>query len=171
MGATFGAPVDLDVESATHELHHPVGAFSPSGDLAVAWWTQNSDVGTIQLAKSKDGGATFAPAISVPVYTVPASTGLGSLPQYPAIAWDGGTLWMAYLVSDGNGPKRLVVDKSCDGGTTWSGAQLLNGPEPTITDDYQWPGLAATSGGPILFARKGSTGSDDLPCQVIRLLP
>jgi hypothetical protein len=171
MGATFSSPVDIDYEASGYELHHPVGVFSPSGELTIAYWSQNGGTGAVHLATSHDGGASFGAPVTVPTYEVPTSVGLPSLPQYPAIAWDGGTLWLSYLVSDGNGNHRLVVDKSCDGGTTWSGAQLLNGAEPTIADDYQWPGLVLANGKPLLFARKGSAGADNLPYQVLELVP
>src|SRR5579872_5086170 len=44
---------------------------------------------------------------------------------------------------DGLGSGRVAVDKSCDGGQSWSGAVLVNGPEKSIAG-MRFPALAAT---------------------------
>lgn len=174
-GKTFGDAIDVDFDGATQANHHPVAAFGPSGTLAVAYWSDDGagSHATLHLALGKDSATswTFDTPKAIPAYVPPAGATTKTGAQYPAIAWEGGTLWLAYLVTDGDGPKRLVVDKSCDGGTTWSGAQLLNGPEPTLDGDYQWPGLAMVKGAPSVFVRKGSASADDLPAMLIRLVP
>jgi len=74
-------------------------------------------------------------------------------------------------VGDGLGANRLVVDKSCDAGATWSGAQLLNGPEPDIQDDDGWPGLVVIDGKPHVFSAKHVSGAYNDGYQLIRLVP
>jgi len=44
-----------------------------------------------------------------------------------------------------------VVDKSCDGGQTWSGATLVNGPEKSVVN-MKWPSLAMTTPVPHVVA-------------------
>jgi hypothetical protein len=72
-----------------------------------------------------------------------------------------GILWVAYRIDDGDVSDRVVVDKSCDGGATWSGSVLVNGTEQQIIDatfpNMKWPALLATTGkAPRLMA----TGTD-----------
>lgn len=54
-----------------------------------------------------------------------------------------GILWIAYRAYDGSSNDRIVVDKSCDGGKTWSGAVLVNAPEPPTTN-MRFPAFAFT---------------------------
>ena len=61
------------------------------------------------------------------------------------LAWEDNRSWLAYHVYDGASHDRVVVDKSCDFGQTWSGAVLVNGPEGSITDMLV-PALVPTSG-------------------------
>ena len=134
LGKSFGAPVDVAFATDSEELHHPVGALSATGTLAIAYWVGlngQDEFSGLRLAVSHDGGKTFAAPTKVPYYQLPPEVGLKAKPKMPAPAWDGGTLWLAYAVADGAGANRLVIDKTCDGGTSWSGPVLLNGPEPT----------------------------------------
>ena len=67
-------------------------------------------------------------------------------PENPTIAYDAsGILWIAYRAYDGGFQDRIVVDKSCDGGMTWSGPVLVTGPEASITD-MKFPTLLTTPG-------------------------
>ena len=58
-----------------------------------------------------------------------------------------------------------------EAGTTWSGSQLLNGPEPSIADDYQWPGMLILDGKPHVFAARHVSGADNDDYRLIRLAP
>ena len=78
-------------------------------------------------------------------------TSTGAPALNPSVLYDGaGILWIAYRVYDGGNADRIVVDKSCDGGTTWSGAVLVNGTEAEIVaatfTDMKWPALIAGPG-------------------------
>jgi hypothetical protein len=58
-----------------------------------------------------------------------------------------GVLWLAYRSNDGTPSDRLIVDKTCDLGRTWSGAALVNGPESAVaTNGMKWPALITSSG-------------------------
>jgi hypothetical protein len=167
-GKTLGAPVDVDPPAQGVLFHHPIGLFV-NGMITIAYWAEVNGVGEIRVAQSKDGGKTFGKPATVPKYLIPHND-LANDAQYPAIAWDGGTLWLAYLVDDGAGPHRLVVDKSCDGGTTWSGAEVVNG-EPPV-DDRAWPALFLADGKVAVASRQldGDFMTSD-PYEVIQLVP
>ncbi len=167
-GKTFAAAHDVQAEPMGTGYHHPVGVFG-GGKITLAWWSEVAGKkNELHLAQSGDGGATFTKSIVPPYASKDAPLPL--IPQYPAIAWSGGTLWMAYLASDG-GPNRLAVDKSCDGGTTWSGAELVNGPEPNITINYQWPALLVGKDARMMVASQRHGSSKNDPYDLIRLVP
>ncbi len=95
--------------------------------------------------------------------------GLRGWAENPAIAWDAsGTLWLAYVIDDG-GPKRLVVDKRSDG-KTWSGAQLVNGPEGNVTTGYGWPG-PLVDGAVSVYSPHHVDSLENEQFDVIRLTP
>jgi len=156
--------------NAQTRLHHPIGVFDGK-EVTVAYWVLDPATGGgLRIAKSKDGGKTFTVPHAVPRYEIPNNT-LSNDAMYPAIGWEGGTLWMAYLVADGSGPNRLIVDKSCDGGDTWSGSLLVNGVEPNITDSRNWPALAL-AGGKMHVASQVLDGNvDNSAYDLIRLVP
>lgn len=149
-GRTFSDPVNLDPDRAKSIDHSSaIGAFAPDGSVAVLW--TNSPDATNQkalpyVAVSKDGGKTFGAPALVPAYVVPGA-GTPVPVVNPAIAFDAnGILWFSYRSNDG-GPERILVDKSCNGGTTWSGAVLLNGPEASVaTNGMKWPALLMSAG-------------------------
>jgi len=169
-GKTFAPPVELTTAGDSEDFHHAGGAFSDNGTLAIAYWSSTPDAWTMRLALSDDGGKTFQKPSDLPRYEVPESVDLKGRPAYPSLVWQGAKLWLSYLIDDGAGAHRLIVDKSCDGGKTWSGAQLLNGPEPSIQDDYGWPGLALTDGRPTVFSPL-HTDADNDSYHLFRLTP
>lgn len=141
---TFSSPLKLDPNDGAKHHSQPVGALTADGHAAVVWTTGIAD-GGLFVATSTDGGATFSAPQAIPTYVVPDQS-QGASVTNPAIAYDAsGILWLAYAPSDGGSRSRIVVDKSCDGGTTWSGAVLVNGPESNI-ENMQWPALAISSG-------------------------
>lgn len=171
-GATFGDVIELaKTTDGKPNLHHPIGSFGPNHEVALAYWTTDDSGSQIWLSLSKDDGKTFAAPKALSTYQLPASAGLKAFPEWPALAWEGEFLWLAYIVGDGSGPNRLIVDKSCDGGTTWSGAQLVNGPEGSITGDYDAPGLLIQNGKPAVFSRKSPAPDTNIPVSLIRLVP
>jgi hypothetical protein len=148
MARTFSAPLVVDPAQPLNEaISSPVGAFGAGGKAAVLWTTQS---GKLMLATSTDGARTFGTPASVPLNKDPA--GNTAQPINPTVAYDAdGILWIAY-VEDTGSAVRVVVDKSCDSGTTWSGSVLVNGPEGSITN-MQFPAFALTpTGAPGLVA-------------------
>ena len=160
-GRTFSDPVNLDPDRAKSIDHSSaIGAFAPDGSVAVLW--TNSPDATNQkalpyVAISSDGGKTFGAPALVPTYLVPGA-GTPVPVVNPAIAFDAsGILWFTYRSNDG-GPDRILVDKSCDRGKTWSGAVLLNGPEASVAGNgMRWPALLMSTGDAPNVAASAST--------------
>jgi hypothetical protein len=152
-GATFTLAHDLDPASGAYDHSHSVGAFGPNHTAAIAMIRGTSaDLGHghVFVSTSSDDGHTWSAQTQVPTYVLPGTTG-GSAGINPAIYYDAdGVLWLAYRISNDDAFDRIVVDKSCDGGTTWSGAVLVNGTEQQISDatfaNMKWPALIATTG-------------------------
>lgn len=154
LAKTFSAPLVVDPGSlASTPLTSPVGGFGPNQSVAELWSTGLTD-GHLLVATSTDGGETFGAQTPIPTYVLP--DGSQAPATNPSIGYDAaGILWIGYRAYDGAGHGRLVVDKSCDGGKTWSGAVLVNGPEEAIVDG-QLPALVMTPGGaPQLAATLG----------------
>ena len=169
LGKTFSPPITLDPATPNGAGHsHAVGAFGPNNSAAVAFVHQIGQQGFIFLATSTDGGVTFGAPTQVPTYSLPGTNTPGPA-MNPTISYDAaGILWIAYRVDDGGVSDRIVVDKSCDGGHTWSGSVLVNGTEQQIIDatfpNMKWPALFPTTGkAPRLVATgTGTTNVFDL---------
>jgi len=142
---TFSAPLVVDPAEPINEgISSPVGAFGPNHAAAILW-TQGIGVNQLFIATSTDGGATFGAPSAIATYVLPNDGG-SVAPENPTLAYDAsGILWIAYRAYDGGFADRIIVDKSCDGGTTWSGPVLVNGPEANIVD-MRWPTLVMTPG-------------------------
>jgi hypothetical protein len=169
-GKTFGDPADAEGSTPGVALHHPLALPGYGGTIAMTYWRSNDSgpPSDLRFAVSNDHGKTFPAPVAVPTYPLPASAGTSARPRYPVLEWEGAVVWLAYLVGDGVGNDRLVVDKTCSSGATWSGPVLINGPEPTISSNATWPGLLG--GTPMVTSRTG-TGSGLLPLQVTLLAP
>jgi hypothetical protein len=156
LGKSFSAPV---VASPTYpyagvHLGHARGAFGPKGEIAVTWHGFSAEtvggVNVVGVAISNDGGKTFknvdAPAFQTTDGGGDTAAGIGS------IAYDGNdVLWLAYEVNDGINAS-VAIDKTCDGGMTWSGSLQLvgsDGTAPPLND----PELLANAGAVSLYAR------------------
>ncbi len=137
-GHSFRQPVELDPALATD--NQPSGTFGPGNSAAIAWTTTvaSADQQTLYIAISSDGGATFGAPIAVPTLTKPFS---------PSILYDAsGVLWIAYRIEDGSA---LVVDKTCDGGLTFSGPVSAS---VAANDSLMGPSLLDTGApAPLLF--------------------
>jgi hypothetical protein len=161
--ATFTRIV-LDPSDGNRYHTTAVGGFGPNGRAAVAWATSNgTNDEKLFVAISKDSGATWSAPIQVKGYAPPGDTGPGT--RTPAIAWDAsGVLWIAYEPYDG-GAERLVVDKTCDDGASFSGPVLVNGPEGSVAN-ARFPVLLATGdAAPALLSHV------DASLQITRLAP
>jgi len=144
-GATFGPLVALDPGAAAGGSVHSqaTGALGPAGAAAVAFVRG----GGIYVALSTDSGATFAAPIALPAYQ-----GLGAINPSPYYDADG-ILWLAYRSVDGDGnADHVVVDKSCDGGASWSGPVLVD-------SSSKWPALVGTTGDAPHLAATGASAT------------
>jgi hypothetical protein len=153
---TFSAPLVVDpAQPLDAAISSPVGAFGPGGAAAILW-TNGITVGQLLIATSHDGAASFGTPVVIPTYQLPGGAGAAP-PQNPSVMYDAdGVLWVSYVAYDGGTHTRVIVDKSCDGGRTWSGAVLVNGPEGAIAD-MRLPALAVTwSAAPTLVATAAS---------------
>ena len=151
LAKTFSPALALDTDrAATHFL--PTAAFGPNHVLTVVWeQVDTKSVGHTFLAQSTDNGKTFsAPFVHAP-YVLPDMT--PSSPRLSSVFYEGSTLWLAYLAYDGGQNDRIIADKSCDGGKTWSRAELTSGAEGTI-DGFGYPGITATDHGMVVFGKR-----------------
>lgn len=124
-GQSFSKPQKIDpaLPGATSAM----GAFGPGGVAALTYSTVDSPDGKLYVAIAADS-ATFGAPITVPTYVEPDG-GNASQALNPVVAYDSaGVLWLTYRTYDSG---TLVVDKSCDGGQTWSGAVALTTGTPT----------------------------------------
>jgi hypothetical protein len=162
--ATTFTKTILDPTEGNRYHSTAVGAFGPNGHAAVAWVTSNgTNDEKLFVAISKDSGGTFGAPVQVKTYVPATDQSAGA--RTPAIAWDAsGVLWVAYNPYDG-GPERLVVDKTCDDGATWSGPVLVNGAEGAVVNARFPVLLAAGDPAPALLSHV------DASLQMTRLSP
>jgi hypothetical protein len=144
-GATFSTPPVLldpgDIDASRSNIntpHIPVGNFGPNGAVAVTWFSDlpSNDRATF-VATSADGGKTFGAPIQVNNYAAPMCSQAAD-GEHAHVLYEGSTLWLAYHAANAHCDAigdRLIVDKSCDGGKTWSGTQLIDGDEATMMID------------------------------------
>jgi hypothetical protein len=148
---TFSPPLALDTDrAATHFL--PTAAFGPNHVVTVVW--EQRDTMTVEhtyLAQSADNGKTFGASFVHAPYLLPDST--PSSPGLNSVFYEGSTLWLAYLAYDGGHTDRIIADKSCDGGKTWSRAELTNGAEGAV-DGLGYPGIVGTDHGMLVFGKR-----------------
>lgn len=145
-GATFG-PVSIVHDPAigapdgSQYPRHQRAAIAPDGKIAVVW---DEPAGGVYVSTSADG-ATWTAPVQMNHLDL-AGPGTPDAGHHPTIVWEGGVLWVAYQSESLGGDDAIVVDKSCDGGTTWSGNQVVN-----MASD----GSIADRNHPALFLRDG----------------
>jgi hypothetical protein len=120
-GATWSAPERL---GATTGKAWPTGAVADDGTVAIAWTEVRSDLDEIVYAVGD--GAPFDAPRQYPLDRAALGDPFGVAD--PVVAWEGGVLWLSFTISPSDDPQ-VVVDKSCDGGVTWSGAVRASDPQ------------------------------------------
>jgi hypothetical protein len=139
-GTTWTAPVLLDGASPPQTSTSAVGAAGPNGAVTVLWSSGHN--GGLYTATSTDGGRTFAALSQTPHPILFSGDSVRSIGLNPMIAYDAqGVLWVAYRAYDGN-MDQMIVDKSCDGGQTWSGPRSID----TAGVEMKFPTFALTPG-------------------------
>ena len=129
-GATWSAPRLL---ASSAPATYPTGSISPSGSVAVTWVDRVGGEDRLELAISRDRGATFAAPVQHPF-----DAAMFGYTSAPVVAWQGDILWFEETTSGSDQP-RIVIDKTCDFGTTWSGVVPV-----TEGSDYVGAGLLVT---------------------------
>lgn len=137
---------DVTVGAGTgDQVERPRIALSDDGQQVAVMW--NTEPGGTEPAKnyvalSTDGGASFAAARALP----PVVDALGAVvsTQWIDPSWDADdVLWIARHTT---ATAQTIVDKSCDGGATWSGAVVIDAGERALIE----PVLVTTSAGVFL---------------------
>ncbi|HEU0032775.1 MAG TPA: exo-alpha-sialidase [Kofleriaceae bacterium] len=140
-GATFTEPVR--VAPWNRAQHHP--SLVALDDVLVVAWQEILDDGhgEIRVATSSDRGATWSHRVRVDrEHTSDA--------WVPALAADGGTLYLAFVDSRGEAPnRRIYLTRSTDAGATWDAPLRLDprerdtsNPDATLTNEWS-PAIAA----------------------------
>lgn len=150
-GRTFSAPVRASLQ-AQDDTQGSFPAVGPDGTLYVLYYS-NSPAGRLgpglYMAKSTDGGATFAPAVRVAGTTRPVSPLPGSkfrIFVLPGLAVDptSGALyatWNNYRNDDSD----VMLARSTDGGMTWSEAKRVNDDPTRSRRDQFFPAITVGS--------------------------
>jgi hypothetical protein len=139
-GKTWTAPANVDGANAPKVSTSAVGAFGPNGVVTVIW--SDGKPGGLFTAKSTDGGKTFGAPSQTP-HTIQFTGDTDrTIAVNPTISYDAaGILWVGYRAYDGN-IDQMIVDKSCDGGSTWSGPRSIDTPSAAM----RFPMFALTPG-------------------------
>lgn len=176
-GVTWGARTTLAIGSNRGQgVHISTG---PNGEVYVMWahyTTGTAEVG-IGFAKSTDGGATFStPAIAFPINGIRISNGgiatlnntrAASFPYFDVDRSNGPRRGWIYVVTPeldvpSTGQADVYLRRSTDGGTTWSSAIRVNGPD-VAANKWQWMASIAvdqvTGGITVGYHSKDTTGS------------
>ncbi len=122
------------------------GAFGPGGVAAIAYSTAGSPDHRLYVSISNDG-QTFGTPATVSTYF--EANNVPSQALNPALSYDSkGVLWLAYRTADSGS---IIVDKTCDGGPTFSGpTAVTKGSKGPL---LKWPTFATTdAAAPPVFA-------------------
>lgn len=123
-GKTWTAPVNVDGAGAPKVSTSATGAIAADGTVTVIW--ADGKPGGLFTASSSDGGKTFSAPSQTPHPVEFSGDTERSIALNPNIAYDAaGILWAGYRAYDGN-TEQVTIDKSCDGGKTWSGPRYLD---------------------------------------------
>jgi hypothetical protein len=140
-GKTWTAPVNVDTAAAPKVSTSAIGAIGPNGVITVIW--ADGKPGGLYTSTSTDGGKTFSAPSQTPHPVEFSGDTERTVALNPMIAYDAaGILWVGYRADDGN-LGQITVDKSCDGGMTWSGPRGVETPSPGPT---RYPQFALTPG-------------------------
>jgi hypothetical protein len=139
-GKTWTAPVNVDGAAAPKVSTSATGAIAADGTVTIIW--ADGKPGGLFTASSSDGGRTFSAPSQTPNPIELTGDTERSIALNPNIAYDAaGILWAGYRAYDGN-VEQVTIDKSCDGGKTWSGPRSIDMPAAAI----RYPIFALTPG-------------------------
>lgn len=144
-GKTFGAIAvvhdpAVKAPDGSQYPRHQRAAIGSDGKMAIVW---DEPAGGVYVSTSADGAAWSAPQQLNHLDL--DGPGMPDAGHHPTVVWEGGILWVAYQSESLGGDDAIVVDKSCDGGTTWSGNQVVNaGLDGKVAGDRNFPSLLVT---------------------------
>lgn len=118
---------------------HQRAAIGDDGRMAIVW---DEPAGGVFVSTSADGATWSAP--QQVNHLDLAGPGAPDAGHHPTVAWESGILWVAYQSNSLGGDDAIVVDKSCDGGTTWSGNQVANVTADGANTSRNYPKLFVT---------------------------
>jgi hypothetical protein len=175
-GQTWGTRQTLAIGSNRGQGVHI--AIGPNGEVYVIWahytTASTQEVG-IGFAKSTDGGATFStPTIAYPMTGIRTSNGAitalngtraSSFPYADVDRSNGSRRGWIYVVAPElvSGQSDIFLHRSTDGGTTWSSAIQVNGPD---VEAGKWQFMAsiavdpATGGISVSYYSMDSVGTN-----------
>jgi len=136
-GATFTGPnVRLNDDAGVARQVFPAVAASPTGTVYVVWEDDRMGDGDIYLARSPDGGVTWAANVRMNGDTENARQ------EGAMVAIDaGGAAYVAWLDTRDNGT-RIYLRVSSDGGLTWAPETWMNSADTDISDPTMTAGAA-----------------------------
>lgn len=146
-GGTTWSPA-VNVSGAQSASQGSVPAVAPNGDLYVAFFSVTGG-DAIWVARSTDGGVSFAPPVRVArIVELPSPLPGNSFRtnSFPSIAiTPNGTIhvtWAEWVSSSAD----VRASRSTDGGATWSAPVRVNS---TVADDQFFPWIAAAGDGTL----------------------
>lgn len=118
-GSTWTAPLSIATPTTNSNLY---SAVSKSGNVALVWLASVAGQDEVMLAISKDGGKTFGTPVQYPSAVRKGPGGSGAYTGAPVVTWQtDNVLWLSQTLNGSDSPI-ILVDKTCDFGTSWSGA-------------------------------------------------
>ena len=151
-GSTWSTPLAV-VTPMSVARDIPTGALSANGTVAVTWLEKVATKDEVHVAFSMNGGTSFPTRT---VYPAATRTRFGAGDTFrPVVQWDAENLWLSQTFDSSN-QASVVVDKTCDYGTTWSGALQFG--KTNGSDTYQNLGLVpgGTTNAMSLFVAKNT---------------
>ena len=144
-GRSFSRPLLVAGEPPAAPVRGPALAVGPDGALVLAWAVGENKAGDIQIARSGDGGKSFA--APQPVAVTPGYS------DAPKLAFDArGLLHLVHAESRG-GPFELSAIRhlrSTDGGRTFGPAREISSPPPAGSAGGAFPALAVDGRGRVV---------------------
>ncbi|MEJ7932244.1 sialidase family protein [Ramlibacter sp. AN1015] len=143
-GRSFAAPRLLAGADGQRPTRAPALAVQPGGAVYLAWTEGDNPAADIRVARSEDGGATFAAA-----QVVAPDPGYADA---PSLALDRqGTLHLAFGHSESGplGRQRILYTRSADGGRSFEPPRAISTPLPRPHVSAGYPSLAVDGRGGV----------------------
>src|SRR5216683_962896 len=150
-GKTWSAPLTISLPGNGNDFLDPQLAVGPNGEVYAVYQVSTHKFTQAQffLAKSTDGGQTFAPAVAItPVLndlTFPSTYGKGTYPSIAVSPIDG-TVFVTYADQPTSMSSQIEFMRSTDGGVTFSAPVVIN---DTFTGQHFFSALTVDETGVV----------------------